>query len=76
MIGTVGETIVCIAVGQDFEPDIPNTRAKCLCTILGGQASRRARVLSGSDRASPSRNHARPHGLAQFRVVGTFFGLL
>ena len=36
--------------------------ARCPCTIPGGRASRRAMAQSGSDGASPSRNHARRFG--------------
>ncbi len=43
-------------------------RSQCLCTILGGRASRRATTPSGSDGASPSRYHARP-----FRIPGRVF---
>jgi hypothetical protein len=49
--------------------------SKCPCTILEGRASRRATAQSGSDGASPSRNHARPLGilaLCEFRIKGLY----
>ena len=42
--------------------------ARCLCAILGGQASWRAKAPSGSDAASPSRNHRGPSGAYQLSV--------
>ena len=44
--------------------DAEKWRPKWLCTILGRGASRRAAASSGSDGASPSRNHTRRLDLA------------
>jgi hypothetical protein len=48
-------------------PRVVSVGSKCPCTILGGRASRRATAQSGSDGASPSRNHAKPFSLLVIR---------